>query len=152
MSVDPTAVFEAWEAQIRNSFPFPVYVSELPEDDELQFDSRGTMTPYIVLSFGGPVRSAGGRGIVSTRRDSQIVFLTVEVYAPTSDIARKLKGKIIDALLGYRVFSGGDQITGELTFSGGMSYSRSSNTIRPTQYIEAQSFQTVTNLIVGDVI
>ena len=96
MSVDPTGVFEAWETHIRNSFPFPVYVSELPEDDELQFDSRGTMTPYIVLFFGGPVRSAGGRGIVSTRRDSQIVFLTVEVYAPTSDIARKLKGKIID--------------------------------------------------------
>lgn len=147
MSVDPTAVFEDWENHIRNTFPFKVYISEIPEDESLEYDERNVMRPFIVLSFGGPVASARGKGIVSVRRDPQIVFLTVDMYAPTSDIARKLKGKVINALLGYRVFSGADQLTGELSFSGGMSYSRASNSVRPTQYIEAQSFQTVTNLI-----
>lgn len=140
MSVNPTGVFNAWFNEI-DKLPYKVYRSEIPEDDALEYDARGTMKPFIVVEFGGPVRSARDHGIVSVRYDSHVVFLTVTAYAAKSADAEAIKGLFIDRLLGLKV----DDTT-ELQLGGGMAYSRSSNTIRPTQFLAAQSFQAITNL------
>ena len=75
------------------------------------------------------------------RYDSHVVFLTVTAYAAKAADAEAIKGLFIDRLLGLKV----DDTT-ELQLGGGMAYSRSSNTIRPTQFLAAQSFQAITNL------
>ena len=128
MSVNPTGVFSAWFNEI-DKLPYKVYRSEIPEDDALEYDARGTMKPFIVVEFGGPVRSARDHGIVSVRYDSHVVFLTVTAYAAKAADAEAIKGLFIDRLLGLKV----DDTT-ELQLGGGMAYSRSSNTIRPTQF------------------
>ena len=140
MSVNPTAVFDAWYAELEK-LPYPVYRSEIPEDDALEYDERGTLRPFLVVEFGGPIRSARDRGIVSVRMDPYIIFLTVTAVAARAQDADAMKGLVIDTLLGLRVPD-----TGELQLSGAMSYGRASNSIRPTQFIASQSFQTITNL------
>ena len=144
MSLDPTDVFGKIRTKIEGIVgKTPVYVSEIPPDEHVPVDSNGVMLPFVALFYGGPLRAARDRSLVTTRRDVSILFVTVEVYAPTQAIAMKLKGKLIGELTGFK--DGGNM--SELTLSGmGLSRSRASNAIRQTQYIEAQSWQCLSNL------
>ena len=145
MALDPTPVYRSIEAKVREvAGKTPVYVAEIPPDDQLPMDSHGTMLPFIVLYFGGPIRSVRDRNLVSTRRDVNILYLTVEVFAPMPEISQQIKGRIIDGITGFQE---GDM--SELTLSGlSLSSTRASNTVRPTQYIDMQSWQCMSNLSV----
>ena len=143
MSLDPTSVFDSIQAQVQEIVgKTKVYISEIPPDESVPTDSKGMMLPFIVMYFGGPIRSGSDRSLVNTRNDVSLLYVTIEVYAPTANLARSLKGKLVDGLTGFRT----DEMS-QVTLSGfGMSQSRASNTVRPTQYIETQAWQCYSNL------
>lgn len=143
MALDPTPVFAAIENKAREVLgKTPLYIAEIPPDESLPYDSRGNMLPFVALYFGGPVRAAQDRNLVNVRRDVNILYLTAEVFAPTAAIAMQIKGELIEGLTGFI----GDDMT-PLTLSGlSMAATRASNTVRPTQYIEMQSWQCRSNL------
>ena len=129
------------EARINTAYPnIDTYVSEVPEDKDVVWNN-GLFSPYVVLYFGGPVRAAGDRSIVSTRYDTTIVYCTVEVYAPKAGTASIIKNNLIDLLTGFRPTD-----CGELATEGGFAFSKASNVVRPTQYIESVGFSARSNL------
>lgn len=146
MSANPTEVFNDWERICKES-PYAVYVAEIPEDSALGYDEYGTMKPFVVLYFGGPIPSASDRGIVSAKYDTTILHLTVECYAARSGDSRAIKGYFIDKLLGHTsVDDEGTTLASELSFLASGQYTRASNAVRPTQYIDAVAFECRSNL------
>lgn len=143
MSLDPTPVFVAIRDRVQEIMgKTEVYENEIPPDSAIPTNSQGLMKPFVVLYYGGPIRSGRDRSLVTTRRDLILLYITIEVYAPSAQLARELKGKLVEELTGMRT----DDMS-ELTLSGfGMSQSRASNTVRPTMYIETQAWQCFSNL------
>lgn len=143
MALDPTSVFDSILNKTKEIMGnTPVYVAEIPPDEKIPTDSRGNMIPFVSLSFGGPIRSASDRNLVSVRRDVNILYVTADIFAPTATIARQVKGRLIEGLTG---FAEGDMT--ELTLTGlSLSLTRASNVVRPTQYVEMQSWQCRSNL------
>lgn len=143
MALDPTPTFDSILVKAKEVLgATPIYVGEIPPDEAIPFDSRGTMLPYVALFFGGPVRAAQDRNLVNVRWDVNILYVTAEAYAPTAELARQIKGQLIEGITGFV----GEDMT-PLTLSGlSMAASRASNVVRPTQYIEMQSWQCRSNL------
>lgn len=145
MPLNPSQVFANIEAKVREVLgKTPVYLAEIPADDQLPMDKNGIMLPFVALYFGGPIRSVRDRNLVSVRRDVNILYLTAEIFAPTAEIARQIKGQLVEELTGFQE---GDM--SELSLSGlSLSNTRASNVVRPTQFIEMQSWQCMSNLSV----
>lgn len=142
MGLNPTPVFRQIENKIKSLVQIPVYVAEIPPDDSLTYDGvTGLMNPFIVLYFGGPIRAAGDHHLNSSRADTTILYVTVECFGARAVDALDIKGLLIDELVDFQ----GDDFSA-LILGGSLQYSRSSNTVRPTQYVEAQSFTTRSNL------
>lgn len=141
MSLDAKPFRDAVKARLEANFTnTDVYTSEVPEDGDINWNN-GLFSPYLVVFFGGPIRSARDKGIVSTRFDTTILYCTVEVYAPVADTAAFLKDKVVDVLTGFR-----PPDCGEMVLEGGLAYSKASNEVRPTQYIDSTAFTTRGNL------
>ncbi len=141
MTVDPTASFRDVYAKLDSLDSLPVYESEMPEDKALEYDAVGTMKPFYVIYYGGPIRSGTGRSLVSTRRDSYILYYTIECIAARAMDALVMKGRIIDNLLGYI-----PEDCSELQIRTASAYSRGANEIRPTQYAETTTFLCYSNM------
>lgn len=141
MALSSAPFRDAVKARLEANFPnVDVYVSEVPEDSDINWNN-GLFSPYLVIFFGGPIRSARDRGIVSTRNDTTILYCTVEVYAPVFSTAGLLKDKVVDVLTGFR-----PPDCGEMVLEGGLAYSKASNDVRPTQYVDSTAFTTRGNL------
>lgn len=140
MPVNPTQVFEAFDAAVKEVVaPIQVFVAQVPEDANLPIQG-GKLLPYVATYSGGPIRAAGGHHIVGSRNDVTVLFWTVQVWAPTIQIARFYKGKITE--LAGRVLVD----SSELVLAGGNTFTRSSNEVRPTQYVEEVQFTTRSNM------
>lgn len=131
-------------ARVKESFPKTVYDVNIPEDDSLEYDSRGTLVPYAIVEWGDLQRRAGDRGIVSVRQDTYNYYFTVTIVAGRSSDARRLMRVMTDKLTGYRPVD-----AGEIVPKASMSFARSSATNRPMQYIYSTTYQCVTNLSWG---
>lgn len=141
MGVNPAPTFKDIKEHIETLVEYKVYTAEIPADEALTFDENGVMDPFVVVNFGGPVRAAKDRGLVSAKHDATILFITLDCYAAREWDAIEIKGYLVEELTGW-VPEGAT----ELVPMGGMTYSRASNRVRPTQYIEATSFQCFSNL------
>ena len=141
MTVNPSSTFKDIRSQIESLVNYKVFTAEMPEDESLELDSHGVMKPFIVVYFGGPVRSAKDRGLISAKYDSTVLFITIEAFAANADAAIDIKGYLLENLTGW-IPEGAT----ELVPMGGMTYSRAGTKVRPTQYIEATSFQCFSNL------
>lgn len=140
MAVNPVPVFDDFEAKIKAVVaPLQVFDAEVPDDKHIPMQD-GKMVPFVAMFTGGPIRSGRGHHIVSNKYDTTILFFTVQVYAPRSDIARTYKGRIVE-LAGTRLVD-----SGELTLAGGNTFSRASNEVRPTMYVEEVQFTVRSNL------
>lgn len=144
MALDPTPAFNAVITRLRTLQPLPVYESEVPEDKDLVM-TNGLFQPFIVVYLGGPIRAARDHNITGTRNDTTILYWTVEVYAPRAADATSIKGRLTSLLTGFV-----PPDCGELTLEGGMNYSRSSNQVRPTQFIAGLGFTARSNLSWND--
>lgn len=140
MALNPTPVFDDFEAKLKALVsPVQVFVAEVPEGDNIPMQG-GKSVPFVAMYTGGPIRSGRDHHIVSNKYDTTVLFFTVQVYAPTAQIARYWKGKITE-LGGVRLVD-----SGELTLAGGNTYTRASNEVRPTTYIEEVQFTVRSNL------
>lgn len=144
MALNPTPAFDAVITRLKTFQPLPVYESEVPEDTELVV-TNGLFQPFLVVYTGGPLRAARDHHLTGTRNDTTILYWTVEAYAPRAADATSIKGSIAPLLTGFV-----PPDCGELTLEGGMNYSRSSNQVRPTQFIAALGFTARSNLSWND--
>ena len=128
--------------KIKEVYPdIKVYEDDIPQDDSLEYDDRGTLVPYILVEWGDLTRMRADRGLVSVRQDSYLYFFTVTVATGRANDTKKLNGHLVDSLVGYRPVDGG-----EITPKGTMKFSLSTTTNRPVQYFRSTTFQFVTNL------
>ena len=141
--INPTEAFQDVRDELE-SLGLAVYHAQVPEYEDLP-RSNGVMLPFLVVYNGGPVHGSGSHHIVGTRNDTTVLFWTVSVYAARASEAELYKGKVVNLLAGFRPTD-----TGELVLTGGMAYSRASNTVRPTLYIEEVSFNARSNLSWND--
>jgi hypothetical protein len=112
-----------------------VYVSQVPADVPTP------QVPYIVLYFGGPIRTAGDHHITSTRNDTTMGFCTVQVISETDTSARDVNDRVRDALVGHR-----PPDAGEMVLENGLSYSRGNNEVTPTKYYRESGYSFRSNL------
>ena len=142
MGLNPKPTYDSVKQLVESLVQYPVYIAEIPTDKSLVFSKKtGLMHPFVVLSFGGPIRAAMDRGLVSAKHDVTILYISLDVYAGRADDAEEIKGYLFEHLTGFVPVG-----ASELVPTGGMSYSRSSNSTRPTQYIAALSFECRGNL------
>lgn len=141
MSLDTSEMEDDILAKVRDSFPKTVHDVNIPTDESLEYDSRGTLIPFAFIEWGDLQRRADDRGIVSVRQDTYNYFFTVTVVAGRSGDARKLMRAMTDKITGYRPVD-----AGEITPKATMNFSRASATNRPVQYIYSTTYQCVTNL------
>lgn len=111
------------------------WVSEIPSD------VATPQMPYVILYFGGPIRSASDHHITSVRNDTMIGYCTVQVVSSTDKSARDVNNRIRNALVGYRPTD-----AGEMASEGGLAYSRGNNDVKPTKYYRETGYSYRTNL------
>lgn len=140
MSADPTPVFDDVINRLRTQQPLPVFEDEVPEDTDLEV-VNGVFRPFIVIYSGGPIRAGSDHHLVSSKYDTTILYWTMEVYAPVASDAKRICGSLIPIFAAYRPVN-----SGEMMLEGGMTYSRASNTVRPTQYIKSIGWSARSNL------
>lgn len=141
MSLDVFDLEESILTKVKSLFPKKVYEDDIPQDDSLEYDERGTLVPFAIIEYGDLTRLRADRGIVSVRQDSYLYFFTVTVVTGRANDTKRLMGKLTDGLIGFRPHDGG-----EITPRGSLKFSRSSTTNRPTQYLRSATFQCLTNL------
>jgi hypothetical protein len=112
-----------------------VFVSEVPDGIPTP------QSPYVVIYFGGPVRSARDHHITSTRNDLTIGYCTVRVISETDKSARDVNNRIRDALVGHR-----PPDAGEMYLEGGLTYSNGSSTVAPTKFYRETGYSWSSNL------
>lgn len=112
-----------------------VFVSEIPDD------LATPAFPYVVIYFGGPVRSARDHHISSTRNDTTIGYCTVQVVSETDTSARDVNDRIRNALVGHR-----PPDCGEMVLEGGIARSNGNNEVKPTRYYRETGYSYRSNL------
>lgn len=112
-----------------------VWVSEIPSD------VATPKYPYVILYFGGPIRSASDHHITSSRNDTTIGYCTVQVVSTTDKSARDVNNLVRNALVGHR-----PPDAGEMVSEGGLAYSRGNNDVTPTKYYRETGYSYRTNL------
>ena len=90
-----------------------VYETNVPLDVEKN-TVAGHFSPYVVMSFGGGIRAARGRSIVSTRFDVMQYWVVCTVVAPVDRQAREIKSEILGILTGFVPRDAGEQDSNHL--------------------------------------
>lgn len=112
-----------------------VFVSEVPGD------LPTPAYPYVVIYFGGPIRSGGDHHITSTRNDTTIGYCTVQVVSETDTSARDVNDRIRNALVGHR-----PPDCGEMILETGAARSNGTNEVKPTKYYRETGYSYRSNL------
>lgn len=120
---------------------FPGYV---PDSTQLPRDQvTGTVLPYVVVKFAGPIPTRRGRGI-AWGEEQQPVTMAVQAicYASSDDDLNATVKAVTQALLGWQASDGATQYAA----AGGYAFSTASPTNKPSRVEEAIAFQCVLNL------
>lgn len=141
MGLDTYPLEQSIQAKLESIFPLKVYDDDIPEDESLEYDSHGTLVPFMIVEWGDLTRPLKDRTLVSVRNDSYNFFFTVSVVTGRSEDTSVFFGKLMDGLTGFRPTDSGEVIP-----KGSMRFSRSAVINRPTQYIRSATFQCITNL------
>lgn len=112
-----------------------VWVTEVPDDIPTP------AYPYVILYFGGPVRTGFDHHITSSRNDTMVAYCTAQVISATDASARDVAVRIRDALMGFIPTN-----CGEVTIEGGLAYSNASNNVPPTKFFREVGGTFRTNL------
>lgn len=106
----------------------------VPDEQEMVFDPlTGKLKPYMVVTFGIPIRAARDRSIIGARAQPYIQPFTVDCYGDDADSARILASGVIDRVLG---FVPDDQNASEIECSGGGDFRERDTQGRPTRFIK----------------
>ena len=141
MSLDTTPIRNAIKARVATIPGMVVFEDEIPDNETVPTTSSGKLKPYVVLYFTEPARSARGRGIVSTRHDTNMMLCTAQVIAGDTNAANLQIDNVRDVLTGWY-----PPDAGEMTLYGGSAYSRKGGTVAPTEYVRETVFRFPCNL------
>ena len=129
MSMDSTPTLDSILNEITAEMaPVPVYGTNVPLDVQRAVES-GYFSPYISVSFGGPVEHRPSRGICGARKSSMQYWTVATVVTPDDDTGLLLKGKLLDRLTGFTPTDGT-----ELVPSGGQAQSAANENKVPLIY------------------
>lgn len=103
---------------------------------------NGVVKPYIVATFGGPVRANNDRGIVGSRHDTSIVWMVLECVSNDETVARDLKFDALGLLVDFTPTNGG-----RITLDGGGPRTISKTTTVPLRFVETAMLSFRHNLI-----
>lgn len=110
--MDFTPAYRDIQNRIRTALPqFDLYDTNVPLDVE-KLTVNGKFKPYMVISLGGGIRAARGRGIVSPKYDPMQYWIVITCVAPEDAPAVQLKSTLLDLLTGF-VPTDADQLTPE---------------------------------------
>lgn len=102
---------------------------------------EGIAYPFLVVSFGTPIRAAGDHGLVNSRNDTKIGSVVVRVVSTTAESARQVRDKVVHWLEGWSPAN-----SGELLLEMGIGTDNATATTKPTRYYQTIGFTYRTNL------
>ena len=100
-------VQDAITQHVENQFSAYEVFEDAPLDDEYLLKLNGKIKPYIVLSYGMPVRSTVNGSFSGVRYDEYTCSVDVAVVASTGKQVRKAMNIIHDRLVGWKPTGGG---------------------------------------------
>lgn len=101
----------------------------------------GIAMPFLVVSFGAPIRAAGDHGLVNSRNDTKIGSVVVRVVSSTAESARQVRDKVVYWLEGWSPSN-----SGELLLEMGIGTDNATATTKPTRFYQTIGFTYRTNL------
>lgn len=131
-----TAPYEdAIKAQVETATP-RVWVTEVPAEVPTP------QTPYVVLYFGGPVRTAFDHHMALSQNDSMVAYCTIQVVSRTDISARDVADRVRQAMLGFVPPN-----SGQTQIEGALSYSNATEAAPPTLFYREIGLTFVTNQV-----
>lgn len=136
-------------AFIKTEFPNYEVFEDAPLDDEYLLKLKGKIKPYIVLSYGMPLRVPANASFGGVRLDEYTSNVDVSVVAPTGKQVRKAMNIIHDRLVGWKPTGGGaltpfasggpwavmDSNASPYVFTGSIRFEFAVNSENPGEYI-----------------
>jgi len=121
-------------AKVREIPDVQVFETEREAETSLTYTDE-TFNPYIVVTFGAPVRAAYGRNIVSSRWDINVMWMTAICVAPIASMARSIRDQVNDKLTEFVPTD-----AGPLQLSGGANYGSANDLTDPVRYVSGTMF------------
>ena len=104
-------------------------------------DQEGIAMPFIVVSFGTPVRAAGDHHLVSSRNDTKIGVVTFRVVSTTAASARQVRDKLVNWMEGWSPTN-----SGEMILEIGVGTDNATTNVKPDRFYQTLGFTYRTNL------
>lgn len=139
MSLDFSQVRAGIEGRIRSGVP---NVDIFDTHGEAR-RTNGVLVPYIVLSIGGPIHAARGRGICGSARDPHHLWIHVLCVSEDTNQATSMKNQLLAAGILVDYMPPG---AGPLTLVGGYQDKVASQDGSPVRFIDALRFNVTYNL------
>lgn len=139
MSLDFTAVRNGIASKISTGVPNVDIFDAHGEARRL----NGVLVPYVVLSIGGPIHAARGRGICGSARDPHHLWVHVLCVSESSVQATSMKNQLLAAGVLVDYMPPG---SGPLTLVGGYQDKFVSQDGTPVRFIDALRFNVTYNL------
>lgn len=144
MSLDTKPIYDAIHAHLQEDDPVVFHNSEVPDEESLPTNNGGFVKPYGTIYFTQPVRAAVGRGIVSSRRDTNRAGCTVTIASHRPQDGQLIADRVKDKLTGFV-----PPDATELILEGGASANNGTGTSKPTMFYQYLTFSFYCNMIVG---
>lgn len=143
MTAGGLAEQRATKTWLESQITAPVFSHTVPDATQLPKDQiTGSILPYVVLKFAGPIPTKRGRGIAQSEdKQPHIMASQVMCYAYNADDLDVLVEDVVAALLGW-------QSTDDATpyaAAGGYAFSTASPTNKPSRLEQVVSFQCFLN-------
>ena len=127
MSANPTQAFQ----DIKTKLTAISNIDIIDTHDDVTL-TNGVVKPYVVLTFGGPIRVQADRGIVESKRDTTLYWVIIECVSNDLGVARKLKVDVISQLEDYVPNN-----SGRVVVDGGFSDTITKTSAIPKRFVEA---------------
>lgn len=112
----------------------------VPDEELVEYDAgTGRLKPYMLITFGIPIRAARDRSILGARHQPHIQPFTVDCYGASADAVRRLGSGVIERLQGFVPLDPerpGEQNASEIELSGGGDYRERDTQGRPSRFIK----------------
>lgn len=102
-------------------------------------DANGLFEPYVLVQFGGSYEYSRDNSLAGPRWDTQRATFTIYIVAPYDAVARQVKDRVKDLLVGFRPTDGGP-----LTINTGYSFTDAD--LGFNRYVQVIGFQYLYNL------
>lgn len=140
--IEANAIIERATAQV--TLATGGVFESIPDDHEQVVDAFGVAAPYIVISFGDPIPTAGGRGLgVGEQGQPHVLGFTITSSAGDATTLRNLAAEVNRVFIGWNP---GDANSGEIRGIATTSFTQRDNESKPSRYFRNRGLRTIVNL------